>query len=753
LKTIYPSYETGIVFLRGNLMEKGDIYLKADEKEIVFGNSKMELSFSKVSGRWLGLFDKKSNLLYAGNGENIASATITVGGKTTEFKGRNQIWSLVDTKIIGINGIYDSHSYKSTEGAVELSIYLKEGDWILAAKYILQPDLARLERKLVITYMGDSEELLRYAHLYTPEIRVGEPSNCLVEAPGYAVKPHYLLSDISQGKWQVMRGSPDMDAPGWKSGLVVINDPQAHISLMTWGYSEIEPSLFYLERKGDELISIQHILVSDRFTKGHSIECGSQYIQIVNGDSSEALQVFNNWYDEMGIIIPEDISDWARDAILYEVHVGTKGFPKGEPYTPFPDFIALKEKLRYIKDLGFNTIQVMPHFPYPNYSVHHYFDIDTTYGPVNDVKAFIKQAHGLGMRVIFDVVLHGCVDKSLRNIPEAYDRSPYFQHPEWFVFNEKDEIGMTYTYAFDHANEGWRQHLIDALKLYVNELDADGFRVDALTWNYFPNWRQGLPYRASASMYGSAELFMRARKELKAIKPDIFLYTETSGSLFHKSYDLAYNYDEQWMYSAILKVVSQRGYAQPWGGKPITAKDMRDWLEARRLSLPKGAIKVWHTDSHDSYEWAGLGMFRREAFGVEGARLLFAICAFREGALMSYVGAEEGSEDYYRKVINVRNIIRRGRFSYTGVDCSDDMVLPMLWNLDREYAIPVINFRPESTSTMLNISPDVIDAKKEYVLKDILNDDDLGTHSGNQLRSLELRMKPYEAKVLILVEK
>ncbi len=67
---------------------QGDIYLKSDEREILFGNSKIELSFSKVSGRWLGLFDKKLNLSFARNGENMPPATITVGGRTTEFKGR-----------------------------------------------------------------------------------------------------------------------------------------------------------------------------------------------------------------------------------------------------------------------------------------------------------------------------------------------------------------------------------------------------------------------------------------------------------------------------------------------------------------------------------------------------------------------------------------------------------------------------------------------------------------------------------------
>lgn len=716
-------------------LERRDVYLGVESDQIVFSNAKLELRFRRHSGAWLELIDRETGQQVVGWGKEVPTATITVGGHTTEFRGTAQIWSVKDATTVGAGARCDAHEAKVRDDGVELRIALREGPWALTTIYFLAWYASLVERKLAISYDGDEEVLLRNAHLCIPGIRLGDPRDCVIEAPGYTTLPHHPLALLPEGRWGPMSDSIFGETPGWRTGLAVVHNTHRHQCLLIWEYSEVEPALTFLERNGGDLTATHRILVADRFRRGHSLECGTQFVSLIHADADEALTRFQAWYDEARITVPSDISDFARHAIIYEGRVGSTGFAKGTPHNPLPDFQALIDRLPSIKDLGFNTIQLMP----KGYVVVHYFDIDAHYGPVQEVKACIARAHELGMRVLLDVVLHGCMETS-----------PYLtEHPEWFCLDERGEIAFTYTYAFDHANEEWRQHVIDAMKMYVTDLDVDGFRIDAPTWNFFPNWRKDLPYRASASMQGSLELLRRARKELKPLKPGVFFHIESLGALFHTCCDLSYNYDEGNIYSALPKVLSPRGYALPWHGRRASARDLRDWLEARRLTLPQGALRAWTLDSHDTYSFGGLGQFRKEAFGVSAARALFAFCAFREGGLMSYVGAEEGSEEFYRKVIRVHNNIQQGRFSYNGVESTDEMVFLMLWEHDGRYIIPIVSFRPEETTTWIQLLDSGVREEGSYALHELMSDSPLGTCSGLDLRSREISLEADEVKVLV----
>ena len=233
----------------------------------------------------------------------------------------------------------------------------------------------------------------------------------------------------------------------------------------------------------------------------------------------------------------------------------------------------------------------------------------------------------------------------------------------------------------------------------MEEYDLDGFRVDSHTWNFFPNWAQGLPRPASASFYGSAQMFKRIRAELKAIKPDVTLYTETPGPLLHTSHELSYNYDETWLLLSILPFLSHNGllchsaHVSHITSERLTARDIAQWLAQRRLVMPRGAIKVRHLDSHDSY-WSGRE-FRRDTFGLEASRAVVAFFAFLDGGFMDYNGADAGSEAFYRRVMRLRQtlpVLQKGTCDYLAVTPSDWMVFAPLREWQGRYLLPVIRF-------------------------------------------------------------
>lgn len=113
----------------------------------------------------------------------------------------------------------------------------------------------------------------------------------------------------------------------------------------------------------------------------------------------------------------EDDPLWYRDAIIYELHVRAFHDSDGDGVG---DFRGLIEKLDYLKDLGVTAIWLLPFCPSPlrddGYDISDYEGIHPDYGNVRDFKAFLREAHRRGLRVITELTLN-----------HTSDQHPWFQ--------------------------------------------------------------------------------------------------------------------------------------------------------------------------------------------------------------------------------------------------------------------------------------------------------------------------------------
>jgi 1,4-alpha-glucan branching enzyme len=100
-------------------------------------------------------------------------------------------------------------------------------------------------------------------------------------------------------------------------------------------------------------------------------------------------------------LLPEN-----HELVIYEMHVAnfTGGEVDPDRRGKYVDALA---KLDYLCGLGINAIELMPVNEYPGdyswgYKVRHFFATESSYGSTEDLKQFIDECHGRGIRVFMD---------------------------------------------------------------------------------------------------------------------------------------------------------------------------------------------------------------------------------------------------------------------------------------------------------------------------------------------------------------
>jgi len=108
---------------------------------------------------------------------------------------------------------------------------------------------------------------------------------------------------------------------------------------------------------------------------------------------------------------------WYKDAVIYQLHV--KAFFDSND-DGIGDFPGLTSKLDYIRDLGVNTIWLLPFYPSPlkddGYDIADYRRVHPDYGTIADFRQFIREAHRRDLRVITELVIN-----------HTSDQHPWFQ--------------------------------------------------------------------------------------------------------------------------------------------------------------------------------------------------------------------------------------------------------------------------------------------------------------------------------------
>ncbi len=166
-----------------------------------------------------------------------------------------------------------------------------------------------------------------------------------------------------------------------------------------------------------------------------------------------------NWTDQHWMGHPLD------EAIIYELHAGT--------FTQEGTLEAVASKLPHFKDLGVNTIEIMPVNQFPGvrnwgYDGAYPYAVQHSYGGPQSLKQLVDACHAEGIAVILDVVYN-----------HVGPEGNYFQEfAPYFTQNYQTPWGKAINFDAGYSDQ-IRAFFVENALYWLREFHIDGLRLDA----------------------------------------------------------------------------------------------------------------------------------------------------------------------------------------------------------------------------------------------------------------------------------
>ncbi|MEM9821358.1 MAG: alpha-amylase family glycosyl hydrolase, partial [Bacteroidota bacterium] len=146
------------------------------------------------------------------------------------------------------------------------------------------------------------------------------------------------------------------------------------------------------------------------------------------------------------------------------------------------DYQTLIDTLDYLDRLGINAIELMPINEFEGniswgYNPSFHMALDKYYGPINEFKRFIDEAHARGMAVILDVVFnHAFSQNPLAQL--YWDANNFKPAPDNPWLNPDARHPFNVGYDFNHESQATKDYVEKIIRYWLSEFKVDGYRFD-----------------------------------------------------------------------------------------------------------------------------------------------------------------------------------------------------------------------------------------------------------------------------------
>jgi cyclomaltodextrinase len=432
---------------------------------------------------------------------------------------------------------------------------------------------------------------------------------------------------------------------------------------------------------------------------------------------------------------------WVDSAIVYEVYVKTMSLDGDLP--------AVTRRIPMMKDLGVNTIWLMPIHPgpqmspsQPGYAITDYFEVNPAYGTKADLKALVDSAHANGIRVILDYVVNH-THNTHPFLLDGFKYGPASPYRDFYYWNPDGSYQYLYTWTdLPSINYDYQQnmdYLIDMAKYWLQNFNIDGYRCDVASG-------------VNDTRPNGPAFWQRFRRELKTIKPDVFLLGELDATVrgyFDKKFDSGYDW---WFLTAMKDALSNNTLVHELDSALTYYSS---------ASYPAYVRPFRFIENHDESRLISL-------FPMEKVRLAATLLLTLPGVPMIYAGQEVGeqtfrglvewSDPYGLRPFYQRLIALRREFTslstgeYLEVQTSSqDSIFAYGRVADSLSAIIVNNFTGGTVTFAASVDTSLfkIRAGKTSYLNDVLN----GTYytvTSSSAKNFAMTVSPNSSAILIL---
>jgi 1,4-alpha-glucan branching enzyme len=327
-----------------------------------------------------------------------------------------------------------------------------------------------------------------------------------------------------------------------------------------------------------------------------------------------------------------------RPVSIYEVHLGSwrRRADDGQPL-PYRD-LAL-ELARYVKEMGFTHIELLPVMEHPfygswGYQTTSYFAPTKRYGEPQDFMWFVDFMHQNGIGVILDwVPSHFPMDEHSLGY---FDGTHLFEHSDARQAVQKDWNTLIFNYGRNEV----RSFLISSALFWLDKYHADGLRVDAVASMLYLDYSRK-PGEWIPNKYGGRENlgamhFLRAMNEqIYGNYPDVMTIAEESTAwpmvsrpTYVGGLGFGFKWDMGWMHDS-LDYMSHDALFRRYHHDQLTFRGLYSFTE--NFVLPLSHDEVVHgkrsllgrMPGDDWRKFANLRLLLGYMFGQPGKKLLF----------------------------------------------------------------------------------------------------------------------------------
>jgi len=594
----------------------------------------------------------------------------------------------------------------------------------LTSRFKLFAGQGRIERSATVQRLGSG-------NIITPSFRrcggfifsvpgavVGPVEDCTFEIPC----PLYTYRYFKPGSKYTEISSRYMSlftAPDRLPGIVAFENKKLRACFATWMDTRAELSYYsYLSGDGERISVIFYDTRSLRMDDNDAHESDVQTIVIM-----PTFRDTQNEYRKMlekRAPTSKKTPAWAREMVVLEV---MPQYYKG-------GYKGLTTRLPFYRKIGFNTIYTLPHFlgGYTNVDPR---KMDPQHGTPEDLKEMIRVAHKLGMRVIFDMVIHGFA----KNSPIVKN------HPEFFFRDEHGHLARHHTWATidtDPANPAFQKFMIDLVKNDILTYDIDGYRVDANSFKG-PNWSPNLPYPAWKSQ-NTIALYRAMYEAMLELKKDVVLYSEMYGQVYHAVSNLVQ--DANW--GVVTKVLQKMEAGE------ITAADYKAGIARQLDTLLPDVNRIRFCRNHDtSWYWGSFYGYHLRTLNVDAIHSFVGVPLVFAGDPYNGPNPDDKPEtwEYYRKVFDLRKQfpeLAKGEILLHEIKCDQPNVFSVMRRVGDQTVLALVSLSEKTVTAKVNIL-DMPALGQQMALLDPINQ----KHSKVNLNSgaFQITLEPFGIRV------